>query len=93
MKKYISIISNPEKTIEEYNNLYEEYNQLNEYSADIEDELEDIIYILNKKVDDDDNKKIKYINRLNANRKDYDYINNKIIEIKKNIEKKKKLKV
>ena len=89
MKKYISIISNPEGTIEEYNNLFEEYEQLSEYLVAIEDELENIKFILNKKVDDDD-KKIKYNNKLNPNRNDYDYINNKIIEIKKKIEKKEK---
>ena len=88
MKKYISIISDSEKTIEEYNNLFEEYDQLNEYLVNIEDELEDIKSMLNKT--EDDNKKIKCINKLNANKKDYDYINNKIIETKKEIEKKEK---
>ena len=38
----------------------------------------------------DDNKKIKYIDKLNANKKDYDFINNKIIETRKKIRKKKK---
>ena len=37
----------------------------------------------------DDNEKIKYIDKLNADKKDYDYINNKIIETKKNGKKRK----
>ena len=89
IKKHISVISDSEKTIEEYNNLFEEYDQLNEYLVDIEDKLEDIKFMLNKTGDDD--KKIKYIDKLNANKKSYDYINNKIIETKKKyIQKKRK---
>ena len=49
--------------------------------ANIEDELEDIKLTLNKTGYVD--KKIEYIDKLNANKKDYDYINNKIIETKK----------
>ena len=48
IKKYISIISDLEKTIEQCNNLSEEYDQLNEYLVNIEDELEDIKFMLNK---------------------------------------------
>ena len=38
----------------------------------------------------DDNKKIKYIDKLNANKKDYDFINNKIIETKRKNRQKRK---
>ena len=48
IKKCISIISDLEKTIEQCNNLSEEYDQLNEYLVNIEDELEDIKFMLNK---------------------------------------------
>ena len=54
--------------------------------ANIEDELEDIKLTLNKTGYVD--KKIEYIDKLNANKKDYDYINNKIIETKKKNRKK-----
>ena len=37
--------------------------------------------MLSKKEDNDE--KLKYINKLNANKKNYDYINNKIINTKK----------
>ena len=43
--------------------------------------------MLNKKEDNDE--KLKYIDKLNANKKNYDYINNKIINTRKKIEEKK----
>ena len=43
--------------------------------------------MLNKK--DDNDEKLKYINKLNGNKKNYDYINNKIINTRKKIEEKK----
>ena len=47
--------------------------------------------MLNKKEDNDE--KLKYIDKLNANKKNYDYINNKIINTRKKIaEKKEKIK-
>ena len=46
--------------------------------------------MLNKKENND--KKLEYIDRLNANKKNYDCINNKIINTRKKIEEKKKLK-
>ena len=43
--------------------------------------------MVNKKEDNDE--KLKYIDKLNANKKNYDYINNKIINTRKKIEEKK----
>ena len=68
-----------------------EYIELNEYSEDNKDELNEIKYILNKK-SDDPNEKIKYAYKLKENQKNIDHINNKILIIKEKIKKKKKLK-
>ena len=65
-----------------------EYIELNEYSEDNKDELNEIKYILNKK-SDDPNEKIKYAYKLKENQKNIDHINNKILIIKEKIKKKK----
>ena len=44
--------------------------------------------MLNKKEDNDE--KLEYIDKLNPNKKNYDYINNKIINSKKNKRNKRK---
>ena len=64
-----------------------EYIELNEYSEDNKDELNEIKYILNKK-SDDPNEKIKHVYKLKENQKNIDHINNKILIIKEKIKKK-----